>query len=909
MSTNKKKTSQDKTGPKSKARSVAKSKKDAEAVKKNVAEIDMDNAADADGNMLDFPVVGIGASAGGLEALQEFFENIGDSAEAAFVVIQHLSPDHESFMAELLSRCTKIPIDVVKNEMKVEPNHIYLIPPKMNMTIQNGTLYLKEIIGRSLNLPIDIFFRSLAADQQSNAVAVILSGTGSDGTLGIRAIKESGGVTLVQDETSAQFDGMPKSSISTGMVDLIRPTCELAKELANYIKHPLFASHGFAENQLSKNQHLYDRILSILFDATHVDFSVYKNATILRRLEKRVSINRFMNVADYVDYLVVTPREVSALFNDILIGVTRFFRDPDVFQVLEEKVIPELFRNRKMKSDIRVWIPGCSTGEEAFSIAILMKEYMMQNRILADVKIFATDIDQQALDYASIGFFPGNITSDVPLKYQAKYFSQHGNGYQINSDIRRMIIFARHNVIKDPPFFKLDFISCRNMLIYIETPAQNRVISGFHSGLNPSGFLLLGSSESPGKLAPAFDMIDSKSKLYRKRDTYKSEYMASAADTNSLHLSLLNSQQQKIQSRLGRNNQQLLNILEEIDNAFMPPSVVVDAGCSVVYTINVTDLLQVASGEMTTNLLKLLPREISVVVSSLIRRAEKTDEILSADAFVSDKETTIRCKRITPKSDNTVYYYLSFVEVSRNETSIDVTASDESGMSEQYRERIDDLEREVIQKKESLQAAVEELETNNEELQAANEELVASNEELQSTNEELQSVNEELYTVNEEHVRKIAEVTELNADYDNLLSNTQIGTLFLDTNMIIRKISKIASEITNILQTDVGRPLRHLSLNTLYPAFLKDVESVNASKKRIERELPFEDKFFFMRIVPYLLEDKTIKGIIISFVDLTESKISTALHEKTAVKKTVKKTAEKAVKKTPSKAGKKKKEK
>ena len=847
----------------------------------DAAESDSCGENDRDRNGLNFPIIGIGASAGGLEALQEFFENIGPSPEAAFVIIQHLSPTHLSYMNELLARHTNIPVTFVKKETKVEPCHIYLIPPKMNMIIQDGTLHLKEIISHGLNLPIDIFFRSLAEDQRENAVAVILSGTGSDGTLGIRAIKDAGGVTMVQDDVSAKFDGMPKSSISTGMVDLIRTPAILAKELAGYICHPLFAHHGFAADQIQKDRHLYDRIIAILYDITHTDFSMYKHSTILHRLERRVSINHFMSIADYVDYLVITPREVESLYKDILIGVTRFFRDTEVFAALEKTVIPELFQKADSQNGIRVWVPGCSTGEEVYSIAILLKEYMLKNHIVCNVKIFATDLDQTALDYAGIGFFPGNIASDVPLNYLAKFFSQHGNGYQIDNGIRRMAIFARHNVIKDPPFFNMDMVSCRNLLIYINQEAQQKAIGGFHSGLASKGFLLLGSSETLGALSEGFDTINPKAKIFRKRDTYKSDFLAKPSEMGPLHLTILQAQQQN-DSLVKRNSRQLLSIMEEVDNAFLPPSVVIDANFDIIYTVNAGKILQVPSGKISTGLLNMLPKEAGVIVSSLIRRAGKTDEIVSLDADFHGKEMKIHCKRITPQSDNAVYYYISFTEVVRKSRPASVSSADGSGMSVHYQERIDELEREILQKKESLQAAVEGLETSNEELQASNEELVASNEELQSSNEELQSVNEELYTVNEEHVRKIAEVTQLNADYDNLLSNTQIGTLFLDSELVIRKISQVACDITNIRQSDVGRPLCHLSLKTLYRNFLKDVEQVNATKKRKERELLHEGKFYFMRIVPYLVEREITKGIIITFVDLTESRLSAVTHRKKA---------------------------
>ena len=603
--------------------------------------------ADTRNHQLEFPVVGIGASAGGLEAIQEFFENMTSQPEAAFVIVQHLSPDHKSFMNELLSRYTAMPVEVVQDNTRLEINHLYLIPPKMNMTIENGVLHLKEIVGRSLNLPIDIFFRSLAEDQQSNAVAIVLSGTGSDGALGIRAIKECGGMTLVQDEHSAKFDGMPRSSIATGMIDLVRSPADLAKELVSFLQHPLFAHVDSTENLLLQNQKLYNRVLSILHEAKNVDFSSYKQTTILRRLEKRISINRFNNISDYVEHLAGDPQEIETLFNEILIGVTRFFRDDAAFEMLEKKYLAEIFRTHRDKSEIRVWIAGCSTGEEAYSIAILLKEYMLQNRILADVKIFATDIDEKSLKYAAIGFYPGNISADVPPKYLAKYFFPHGNGYQVNADIRRMIIFAQQNAIDDPPFFKLDLLSCRNFLIYISPEMQNRVLSSFYAGLRSEGILFLGSSESLGKLAEGFTVLDAKAKIFQKRDGYKLDYIPHAPTTGILHLNKPGLTPRDPMPRLSQDNRHLLAILEEIDNIFLPPSVVVDSGCNIIYMIrDAGNFLQMPSGRMTTNLLKMLPQEISVLVSSMIRRAERKDEIISAEAAIGKLAVNIRCKRI-----------------------------------------------------------------------------------------------------------------------------------------------------------------------------------------------------------------------------------------------------------------------
>ncbi len=823
-------------------------------------------------NQAAFPIIGIGASAGGLEALQEFFDNMIMDPGAAFVVIQHLSPDYKSFMGELLGRHTNIPIEVVKDNTKIKINHIYLIPPKMNMTIKGGTLYLKEIIGRSLNLPIDIFFRSLAEDQQGNAVAVILSGTGSDGTLGIRAIKEFGGVTMVQDDQSAKFDGMPRSSISTGMVDLVLPPDELAKELASYIKHPIINHTSPVEDQLMQNQSLYNKIIAILHEAKNVDFSTYKQNTIIRRLEKRISINRFVKVIDYVSYLAATPKEINALFNDLLIGVTRFFRDEKAFEVLSESILPTIFEKHTDKSEIRIWVPGCSTGEEAFTIAILLKDYMSKNSILNDVKIFATDIDEDSLNYAGTGFYPSNISADVPQRYLNKYFSRHDNGYQINDNIRRMIIFARHNVIDEPPFSKLDMVSCRNLLIYIDLETQQKILSTFHVCLKPDGILYLGSSESLGKLADGFDILDSKAKIFKKRNRFKPDFLPASSLSMPLHRNRAEFNLQNAGNMLRQGSRHLSYVFEDIVNSFLPPSVVVDSSCNILYTIrNAGSLLQLPQGQITSNLLKMLPKEVSVAVSGIIRRAEKKiGEIITTDIVTSKQQFNITCKRIITSDDDFACFFISFEEKKVKEAPIAKAQVIPVDLSNQYQERIEELEREIQHKNESLQATVEELETSNEELQSSNEELIASNEELQSTNEELQSVNEELYTVNAEHLRKIEEMTELNTDYDNLLNNTQIGTLYLDKNMVIRKVSKVATQITNILQSDIGRPVHHLALSTLYPNFLKEVDKVHDTQVSIEHELPCNGKNYLMRIVPYRTKDNSTKGIIITFVEFTQ---------------------------------------
>jgi two-component system, chemotaxis family, CheB/CheR fusion protein len=828
--------------------------------------------------ILDFPIVGIGASAGGLEALQDFFKNMVSEPDAAFVIIQHLSPDYKSFMNELLSRFTTIKIEVVTDGMALKTNHIYLIPPKMNMTIFHGILYLNELgASRTLNLPIDIFFRSLAKDQEKNAVGIILSGAGSDGTLGIKAIKEFGGMTMAQDEKSAKFDSMPHSSISTGMVDIIMPPKQLAEELINYIKHPFVKEKRTIEALMANEHSQLSKVIAILNDAKNVDFSSYKENTIIRRLEKRISINRFEKIEDYIKFLINNSKEINILFNELLIGVTRFFRDEIAFNTLKSQVISKIIESSLTKKEIRIWVAACSTGEEAYSLAILFKEYMAECNINKEIKIFATDLDTNSLEYAAAGFYPDNIVSDVSTERLTKFFTRKESGYQINDNIRGMIVFARQNIINDPPFSKLDLISCRNFLIYVNTDIQQKIFSLFNISLNENGYLFLGSSESLGNMAEGFKVVDNKSKIFQKQSNYKPLIQSGIRQSVSfknypeiLHVNTL------LKTQKGKNR--FLEVLfDQIMGDFLPPSVVIDENCEILHTINnVNDYLSIPTGQITINLLKMLSKENSIFVSSLIRRAAKSDNEIIIENIESKnigKQLTLSCKKITDKLNGNNYYLVSFNEKDVIKITKRPAKTSKINVQLHYNERIDELEKELQLKSESLQATVEELETSNEELQSSNEELIASNEELQSTNEELQSVNEELYTVNSEHIRKIEELTELTSDVENLLKNTQIGTLYLDQHLIIRKVNDVASKLTNIISSDVGRPLKHLSLNNFDADLIAEIESVSENLQLFERELADNmGRWFLMRIIPYRTIENAVEGIIVTFVNITKRK-------------------------------------
>ena len=648
---------------------------------------------------LAFPVVGIGASAGGLEALQPFFESITSPPGAAFIIIQHLSPDHNSYMVDLLSRHTFLPVSFIKDAEVIEPNHVYLIPPKVNITIQGGILFYNAIIGHGLNLPIDIFFMSLAEDQKNNAVAIIMSGAGSDGTLGIRAVKEFGGITMVQDPGDAHFDGMPISALGTNMVDLVLPAPILARELVSYLEHSQLIRPGKILRPLTDNNTLFNQILSILKESKKVDFSSYRQETILRRLEKRIFLNRFEKLQDYVQFLMNTPKEVDTLYYEILIGVTRFFRDPEAFEVLEKNCFPTLFKNMT-DGELRIWVSSCSTGEEAYSIAILIKEYMLKNHVIANVKIFATDIDDHSLKYASKGLYPQNIASDVPTQYLAKYFSPNNKGYQISSDIRNMIIFAAQDLTANPPFFRMDLISCRNFLIYIHSETQKKILSSFYVGLKTGGYLFLGSSESLEDLSLGFDNISTKWKIFRKHDGYTPEY--SPKSPFPLHVTMLEHSRQEAGGSFTQVNSELLDILEQVGHNFLPPSLITDTDNNIIYAIrDAGNLLHISSGRVTTNLLSILPKEISLIVSSLIRRANGRDEILSAEITLDQKPVLIRCKYILSKYSNAVYNYITFEEIGSNKKAVSELPQDQSELADGYRERIDELEYELHRQKDN----------------------------------------------------------------------------------------------------------------------------------------------------------------------------------------------------------------
>ncbi|MBP2027098.1 two-component system CheB/CheR fusion protein [Acetoanaerobium pronyense] len=813
--------------------------------------------------------VGIGASAGGLEALETLFKNMPLETGLIFIVIQHLSPDYKSFMRELLSKHTSIPVQVAEDGMVTSPNNIYLIPPQKNLSIFDGKLILEsQSQNASLKLPIDIFFRSLAKDKGSHSIGIVLSGTGSDGSLGIKAIKEAGGITIAQDENTAKFDGMPRSAISTGLVDYVLSPEDISKELLSYTQANFFSDNFSTDSTFSVNMNGISKINMILRNHSGIDFSHYKESTISRRLERRIRVTRCTTLEKYIDFLNKSDKEKEVLKSELLIGVTSFFRDTEAFESISKNVLPNLDYS---KNQIRVWTAACSTGEEAYSIAILISEYLEKNNINCDVKIFATDVDKKALEVAAYGYYLDNLLLDIDQSLVQKYFVKKNNGYIIKEKIRKMIVFANHNVLKDPTFSKLDFLTCRNLFIYFKSEKQQKVLENFYYSLLPNGFLFLGSSESIGEMSSALKTIDFKWKIFQKTGGYypiDSKPSVIQKEDNILFKNTkLNSFNDYPPSvKIDR-------LLSSVLAVSMPPSIIIDSYDNIVHVINnVSSFLETQPGRFSKNLNSNMKKDLSIFVNNLLRKLKTNKHSGSSFETVSiirSDDSLLTLKGYSLRVHDSNFFLVSFIKekhVTSSKSELVDYKSDSNYLIKQ-------LESELVFAKEGLQATIEELETSNEELQSSNEELIAANEELQSTNEELQSVNEELYTVNNEYQNKIEELSKLNSDLNNLIKNTSTGALYLDKNLCIRKVTPIVSQITNIRDSDIGRPISHLSFMENYEGILEDLNKVLDTLEGIEKEIIDSDNNTWLaRLKPYRTEHNSIDGIILTFVNITTMK-------------------------------------
>lgn len=835
-----------------------------------------------------FYVVGIGASAGGFEALEKFFDNMSSTSGMAFVVVQHLSPDHKSLMAELLSKHTEMAVHQATEGVVLQPDHIYLIPPKKNMTVVNGKLHLADKAPKlTLNFPIDIFLNSLAEDRGEQVIAVILSGTGSDGTRGIRTVKEQGGIIMVQDLNSAKFDGMPSNAIATGLADYILPPDQMPHELLKYVQHPFIARPDHDATKLLQEQTNLERLFALLKNQSGVDFTHYKQSTVSRRIERRLSVNQVDKLEDYVNYLYQNPNEVRTLYKELLIGVTRFFRDPESFAVMERRVIPEIIRTKSKNAPIRVWVAGCSTGEEAYSLAILFRESMEKMGVMREVKVFATDVDSDALEFASVGQYPENIVADLTSERFHKYFVRKGDKYQVANQIREMVIFAQHNIIRDPPFNKIDLLSCRNLLIYLQPVLQKKVLMHFNFALVETGYMFLGSSETIGHFTNLFTPFDTKWKIYRS----KGRQVPLTADSFSItpvhRRRQLDTVFDKVVPQQLDHRKEIAGIYESLLLRYIPPCAIVNRRHELIHVLgDVSEFLKIQPGNVSLNIGTLIRKELSIAVETGLNKAgRENQDVAYMDIRYEEGGETVRLDlRIIVYSNGTTddeLFLVIFDKRESPENEVGTKYEQICAGDEKFTQRIMDLEHDLQYTRENLQATIEELETTNEELQATNEELLSANEELQSANEELQSVNEELITVNSEYQSKIQELTELNNDMNNLLHSTNIGTIFLDKDLRIRKFTPAISREINLLDTDIGRPISHIVFNIDYDNILDDSRRVLNTLAPFEREVrSSEGKWLLLRILPYRTDDNIIKGVVITFVDTSSLKKATAeLHK------------------------------
>ena len=851
---------------------------------------------------LNFPIVGIGASAGGLAAFEGFFSGMpADSdPDMAFVLVQHLDPNHKSILTDLIRRYTRMQVFEVEDGMIVQPNCTYIIPPNRDMAFLNGKLQLMEPgFPRGQRLPIDFFFRSLAQDQHERAIGIILSGTGSDGAQGVRAIKGEGGMVVVQSPESAEYDGRPRSAIATGLVDYELPVARMPAQLIAYVAHAFgkppksgIAASPRADNALRK-------IFILLRVQTGHDFSHYKPSTINRRIDRRMAVHQIKTMDGYVKYMQETPAEVNALFHDLLIGVTSFFRDPKAFQAIQEQVIPRLFAGKPANAVIRIWILGCSTGEEAYSIAILLVEYQEAMKRNHMIQIFATDIDSQAIATARVGLYPSNIAADVSPERLARFFTAEpgSNAYRIHKGIRDMLVFSEQDLVKDPPFSKLDLISCRNLLIYMGAHLQKKIIPLFHYALNPGGVLFLGTSETVGECDRLFSLLDNKSKIYEKQENQHGarrvnldQFNPPVTAVNVARPQAAGKSAFPVKLPLRQLTEQAL--LQQVVHA----AALVNGQGDILYLYGRTGLyLEPAPGETgISNILKMAREGLRSELAMALRKVAEIKESVRHPGLRVKTNGNFTAVNLTvrPIAADLVLatespLYLVILEEApidpepaKPAAALQAAGAEGHGTTDADA-HIAALQRELHAKEEYLQTANEELETSNEELKSSNEEMQSVNEELQSTNEELetskeelQSINEELATVNTELQTKVADLSQANNDMNNLLAGTGIATIFVDHKLRILRFTPTATEIINLIQSDRGRPVGHIVSNLVgYDRLPADAQGVldTLVPKDVDVQTT-AGRWYTMRIRPYRTLDNVIDGAVITFVDVTEIK-------------------------------------
>ena len=840
-----------------------------------------------------FPIVGIGASAGGLEALEVFLKHVPANCGMAFVIVQHLDPTHKALMSELLQRNTRMPVIQVKDRTKVQPDCVYVIPPNKDMSILHGVLHLLAPTAlRGLRLPIDYFFRSLAADQQERSVGVVLSGMGSDGTLGLRAIKEKAGVVLVQEPATAKFDSMPRSAIDAGLADIVAPVEALPARIRAFVQS---SGHHIAKDAPEdQSGSALEKAVILLREHTGNDFSLYKRTTLYRRIERRMGIHQITKMSAYVRYLQDNSQELDLLFKELLIGVTTFFRDPEGWDYLRKQAIPALLAERPPGHILRAWVPGCSTGEEAYSLAIVLREAIdaLKPKGKFTVQIFATDLDKDAIEKARHGVFPASIVADVSEARLKGFFSKDERGYRVRKEIREMVIFAPQNLIMDPPFTKLDIVSCRNLLIYLTSEVQKKLIPLFHYSLMPGGILFQGSAETIGDCADLFTSLAGKSRIFRRKETVLRVEQISFPSAFSA------TQPTNAEARPTPKPLASLQSLADqlVLQNYAPPSVLTNDEGDIFYISGRTGkYLEPAAGKANWNLFAMAREGLRYELATAFKDALRAKQPvalrgLSVGTNGGTQRVDVTVRRLAEPGPLLGLVMVVFTDVATPATAPVGRAQKLPARSP----RLAELEQELLRFRsesrsthEEMQTAQEELRSTNEELQSTNEELQSANEELTTSKEEMQSMNEEMQTVNAELQCKVDELSQASNDMKNLLDSTDIATLFLDRELNVRRFTPQATKIIKLIPADVGRPITDLASDLRYPALADDAREVLRTLVSAEKPIgAHEDRWFTVRIMPYRTMDDRIDGVVITFSNITVSKTLEAKlrEQKTALK-------------------------
>jgi two-component system CheB/CheR fusion protein len=840
-------------------------------------------------------VVGMGASAGGLEAFEQFFTHMPADSGMAFVLVPHLAPSYKSIMTEILQKYTKMEVMEAGDGMVVQPNKVYVIPPNKDMAILNGALQLMEPAGvHGQRHPIDFFFRSLAHDQKEKAVSIVLSGTGTEGTLGLREIKGEGGLVMAQDTESAKYDGMPRSAIATNLVDFILPADQMPEHLIKFSKGIKLRERkkpGVSQDTSTDNIH---KVFILIRNHTGHDFSHYKKSTIIRRIERRMTVHHLGKMADYIRYLRENPHEIEMLFKEILIRVTHFFREPESYDALKTKVLPSLFKNKSYDQLVRIWVPGCCTGEEAYSLAMLFLEYMKKIKENYSIQIFATDLDHEAIEMARAGLYPNTLDVDVSQERLKRFFIKKDSSYKIKDEVRDLVVFADQNLVKDPPFSRMDLISCKNLLIYMEPDLQKKLLSNFYYSLNPGGILALGASESIGDLTDVFSVIDKKWKIFELKDK-KIHYRPARLGPPALDASQISVRRTRVEHLVRAEKVDIDELTRGILlESFTPPCVIINKEGDILYIHGRTGkYLEPAPGKARLNIFEMARSGLKLELRATVRKAihEGIESVLVALEVKTNGETH-SCKLVVKplKEPAALLGLIMVVFEDLPRPKEETLTRGKSRMTDKTRRHISELETELKATREHLQTNIEELETTNEELQSSNEELQSANEELQSTNEELetskeelQSVNEELVTVNAELQNKNDELSIASNDMANLLSSTRIASIFLDDNLCIKQFTPAATKIINLIETDRGRPIHDIVSKLKYKSLKADCANVLKTLGLKEKEVQDESgHWYFLRIMPYRTLDNVIDGVVLTFSDITsQKKVQDDLRDKT----------------------------